>query len=289
MKEKMPNLEVGGKMIPKPKCILCDNIGIFDIIAYKENMRWNCWNYDKFIFKCKCGLMFIYPQWTQKELDKLYDGYCDQKDFPWQIQRRRITKYLTKYIKKDDLILEIGCGKGGNVHYLDKKGYAIYGIDKDTTYCDGIITINKDYKDINGKWSFIYGIQLFEHIDDPEGFINHILRLLDKKGRFLLEFPNTEDPILTLYHVEKFKKFYYIPHHLFFWTPKTVQMLFDKLGIKVKIKLLQKYGILNHLRWIIFGVPGNLHFNIPILDDIYKYILTRILHKSDTIIVIGEK
>lgn len=280
-------------MKKEPKCILCNTKKEdLSIEAVGSQMRWSCWGFDKFVIKCnKCGLMFIYPQWTQKELDKLYDGYCDQKDFPTQKQAIRITKYLPKYIKnKLNYILEIGSGKGDNIYYLRKKGYfCTIGIDKDPTYCDNQILLNKDYKDVDIKADFIYAIQVFEHIDTPEDFIKRIQEMLLLNGKFLLEFPNTEDPILTLYHVEEFKKFYYIPHHLFFWTPKTVQMLFDRLGIKVKVKLLQKYGILNHLRWFFCGVPGNFHPHIPIIDDIYKFILEKIIKKTDTIIILGEK
>lgn len=273
------------------RCFLCHSSNV-RIEANNKQMRWDCWGYKKFIIKCqKCGLMFIYPQWTQEELNKLYIGYTDLKDFYWQKQAARITKYLTKYIRKDDLILEIGSGKGENVMYLNKLGYVINGIDKDQTYCDKKLTFYADYKNSNVEniYSFIYAIQVFEHLDYPKDFIIKIMNMLRKKGRFLLEFPNTEDPILTLYHVENFKKFYYIPHHLFFWTPSTIQRFFDDLGIKIEIKLLQKYGILNHLRWIIFGVPGNWHPHIPIIDFLYKSFLTHILKKSDTIIALGKK
>jgi 2-polyprenyl-3-methyl-5-hydroxy-6-metoxy-1,4-benzoquinol methylase len=281
----------GVDMKKEPKCILCNTKKEdLSIEAFGSQMRWQCWGFDKFVIKCnKCGLMFIYPQWTQEELDKLYDGYCDQKDFPTQKQAVRITKYLPKYIKQSDTVLEIGCGKGDNVHFLGEKNYQVQGIDKDPTYCDGINLLHKDYKKMEGKWDFIYAVQVFEHIDNPEDFIKRIQDMLLPNGKFLLEFPNTEDPILTLYHVEEFKKFYYIPHHLFFWTPKTVQMLFDKLGIKVKIKLLQKYGILNHLRWFFCSIPGNFHPHIPIIDDIYKFLLEKIIRKTDTIIILGEK
>lgn len=274
------------------KCEVCDNERFFTLVTDKWGMRWNCWGYDKNIYKCDiCGLIFISPSWTKKELDKLYEGYTDQKDFPWQKQAVRLSKYLTKYIKKSHIILEIGCGKGENVKYLRNKGYFVVGIDKDSTYCDNINTSKLDYNEIKlTDWfDFIYAIQVFEHIDKPKKFIKKIDKILRKGGEFLLEFPNLEDPILSIYKVEKFEKFYYIPHHIFFWTPTTVKKLFNKLGIDIEIKLLQKYGILNHLRWIIFGVPGNWHPHIPILDDIYKWCLVHIFKKSDTIIVIGKK
>lgn len=273
------------------KCLLC---GIHKEIVKEANskqMRWSCWGLEKYIYKClKCGLMWIYPSFTPEELTKLYDGYCDQKDFPGQKQAVRISKYLLKYIPKGLIGLEIGCGKGDNVKFLRKNKRETIGIDKDPTYCDGVIIFNKDYKDILGQYDYIYAIQVFEHLEDPINFINKLKQLLVSGGKFLLEMPNTEDPILSLYHIEDFKKFYYIPHHLFFWTPSTLKDLFVRNGIpNVKVKLLQKYGIINHLRWAIFKRPGNFHPHIWLLDDIYKFILTKILHKSDTIILLGEK
>lgn len=273
------------------KCYICNKkICYAEIIATKEDMRWDCFGKEKFIIKCPhCNTVQLIPQWTEKELDELYNGYTNQKDFPWQKQAKRITKYLLKYVKDDNFILEVGSGKGENVKFLSDKGYMIEGIDKDPTYCDEIYTKHKDFKDLHGRWDFIYAIQVFEHINNPIEFINKILELLLPKGRFLLEIPNLEDPILSLYHNKAFEKYYYIPHHLYFWTPETIKILFDKSDIKIKIKLLQKYGILNHLRWAIFKVPGNWHPHIPILDNIYKLILTRIFKKSDTLIIIGER
>lgn len=274
------------------KCTLCNNNLNFSIIATSSQMRWNCWGYNKRIIKCNsCGLLFLYPQWTQLELDKLYKDYLSEKDFPGQIQAKRITKYLEKHITKTDTILEIGCGKGENLKYLKFKGYNIIGIEKDAHPIDTHI-FNCDYKNLNPKftkYNFIYSIQVFEHINDPFHFINKIQELLKNKGKFLLEIPNAEEPILSLYKVKNFQKFYNIPHHVYFWTPQTIKLLFNRLGVKIKLKRKQNYGVLNHLRWLLFRKPGNWHPHIPIVDDIYKLVLEKIIRKTDTLIITGGK
>jgi hypothetical protein len=38
-----------------------------------------------------------------------------------------------------------------------------------------------------------------------------------------------------------------------------------------------------------FKRPGNFNRNIPVLDDIYKFVITRVFKVSDTLLVIGEK
>jgi hypothetical protein len=59
--------------------------------------------------------------------------------------------------------------------------------------------------------------------------------------------------------------------------------------VEVNISLFQRYGLINHLRWLIFGRPGNFNRNIPIIDGIYKLALIEMLKSSDTLIITGTK
>jgi len=274
-------------------CTICDSDLITSVYG-KEDMRWDCWGYDKHIYRCGlCGLKFLYPPWSNEEVARLYHDYFNKKDFPGQIQAQRLTPYLDSYIGTAMLILEIGCGLAENLNTLKRKypNRYIIGIDKDVNVCDGLNIFNAGYEDFNPpiRFHFIYAIQVFEHIQNPVNFITKIQSLLVKGGGFLLEIPNSDDPLLSMYKVEEFEKFSNIPHHMFFYNEKTVKLLFEKVNIPIRIQLYQKYGILNHLRWLIFKRPGDFHPHIPIIDDIYKWILINIFKKSDTIIINGVK
>lgn len=274
-------------------CYLCGNKG-FSIIADKDLIRFNCYGFNKRILRCsKCGLLQLYPQWTGNELENLYSRYSKKKDFKNYKTKHTITPYLTKYIKKSDKILEIGCGSGDNIRRLNKKGYNVIGIDKDPTVCDGRLIFNYDFKDFNAKekkYDFIYAIQVFEHVPDPKKFITWLTNSLEKNGRFLLELPNIDDPLLKIYNNKNFNKFYWYPYHLFFYNKNTIRNLFENFSsLLIKINLFQRYGLINHLRWIIFGKPGNINFHLPILDDIYKFVLTKLLSTSDTLIIWGKR
>jgi len=275
-------------------CPICDSEFVRRLYDYND-MRWDCWNVRKYIYECSlCKLRFLYPQWSQEELNKLYREYhLGQLDFEGQEQAPRITKYLDDYMGEASCILEIGSGRGHNIRRLNNKypGKMFRGIDKDPDVCDGILTHNVDFEDYEPTFRhhFIYAIQVFEHVAHPLNFIKKIMDLLIVGGYFLLEIPNSDDPLLTLYKVKNFTKFYNIPYHLFFYNEKNIHTLFEQIGVKIRTKRHQNYGIINHLRWIIYGVPGNWNPHIPIIDDIYKFILTKIFKISDTLIILGEK
>lgn len=274
-------------------CYFCKS-GVFSVIADKEEMRFGCYGFPKKIFKClDCGLAQLYPQWTDEELKMLYAKYSQKSDFPGARPKQTISLYLKKYLRKSDFVLEIGCGSGDNLKSLRKKGYNVIGIDKDPTVCDGKVILNYDFQDFTqskDKFDCIYAIQVFEHIRGPHRFIEWLYASLKKEGRFLLELPNIHDPLLELYRIDNFKKFYWYPYHLFFYDRQALENIFREFtNIKIEVRLLQRYGLINHLRWLIFKKPGNFNWDIPLLDDIYKFILTRLFNVSDTLLILGKK
>lgn len=283
------------------KCYNCgENLLKSTVVARRNEIRFNCYNARKQIVKCNnCGLVQLIPQWSEKELENIYQGYNQQQDFVGQkVTSKRITPYLQKYIKnKWEYILEVGCGAGDNLKILKSKGYKVIGIDKDPSVCDNKLIFNIDYrlledKDLSyNRPQFIYGIQLFEHLSNPIDFIERMVDHLKKFGILLLEFPNLEDPLLTLYNIKEFKQFYYRPDHHFFYTPDTIlDMLYrNEVTWNCSIKRIQNYGLVNHINWLFRKKPTNLKINIPILDNIYKFILTKIFKKSDTILLIIER
>ncbi len=284
------------------KCYNC-NIGDYLIkLVDGKDMRFECFGKKKAVYKCtKCGLVQLLPQWTDKQLDKLYEGYNKKSDFAGAKPKKTITKYLEKYIKKNDVILEIGAGSGDNVLWLGntyeykyKIINGIVGIDKDSASAPFVIKtdFNQYVADHPAaKFDFIYGIQVLEHISDPVDFISKVINQLNDGGRFLFEIPNIEEPLLTIYKNKAFEKFYWYPYHLFFYDPNAILAILHKAssGQPFFITRYQRYGLINHLRWALFNKPGNCNPNIPVLDSIYKAALKYIVKKTDTMIIEGYK
>ncbi|MCX5706021.1 MAG: class I SAM-dependent methyltransferase [Candidatus Omnitrophica bacterium] len=275
------------------KCYLCGNKN-YSVVAKKDQMRFGCYGYDKQVVKCSdCALTQLHPMWNEEELVKLYSQYSQKEDFVGAKRKKTVTSYLRKYLKKKDFILEVGCSFGDNLQKLRGNGYNAIGIDKDPTVCDGKTRLNFDFKDFKGdghRLDFIYAIQVLEHMRDPREFICWISDNLKSNGRLLLEFPNIDDPLLSIYNLREFQSFYWYPYHLFFYNRKTIEKIFRNFDdLEIDIKLIQRYGLANHLRWIFLRRPGNFNADIPIFDHIYKFVLTKIFKVSDTLLIVGRK
>lgn len=279
------------------KCYYC-GCNSYEILANKENIRFNCYGYDKFVLKCKqCELVQLFPQWTEEELNILYEKYSQKQDFIGQKKKKEIRKWIMKYLPRhmSSSVLEIGCGCGDTIKWLRSKGIAAIGVDRDKTIQDvknGVYCydFNKYSNTPGWQHSFICAFQVLEHVN-PIEFINNILNLLQNyrgEKKFVMEIPNIEEPLLTIYKNKNYNKFYWYLYHLFFYSPKTISNILKLFPIKFKIVRKQKYGLFNHIMWMIKGKPSNINFHIPILDNIYKFFLTKILKKSDTMIVICE-
>lgn len=127
-----------------------------------------------------------------------------------------------------------------------------------------------------------------EHIPDPKAILSELSEILADGGQIIVEVPNADDALLTLYNNSPFSHFTYWGCHLFLYTAKTLQMLFNQMNLKVNyIKQIQRYPLGNHLYWLANGNPGGhqkWHFlNSPELHAAYEKQLAAI-GKCDTIL-----
>jgi len=119
---------------------------------------------------------------------------------------------------------------------------------------------------------------VLEHIPDPRSILIELSEMLSDDGQIIVEVPNADDVLLTLYHNEPFSRFTYWSCHLFLYAAKTLEMLFNQVNLKVSyIKQVQRYPLPNHLYWLANGRPGGhqkWHFlNSSELQAAYELIL----------------
>ena len=253
----------------------------------------NLWD-DCDIYICsECGLYMRDLQLTEEELRVFYKDYTDNTLFDWEIVQDKHKDYLEQYFKKTDQILEVGCGNGSVVNWYRNKGYNVIGYELDLKYRMKEGFVYQDFMK-DGIWKptydVIYSCQVIEHQKDPVGFVRKVLSNLKSGGKFIIECPNNSDVLLMF---PEFQDFYDVNEHLFFFDQKTIKGVFNHLTNEVAFNygviMYQKYGILCFFNWLFRRKPSNPLPVIPILDKLYAWFLIKVLKKSDTIIVTGEK
>lgn len=86
-----------------------------------------------------------------------------------------------------DIILDIGCGKGVSLEYLEKVyGIRGFGIEKDKSLCDGKRVVHGDGAALPVAAESINGILMecsLSRMDEPEGVLAECVRVLKPGGR----------------------------------------------------------------------------------------------------------
>ena len=146
-----------------------------------------------------------YYEAYDKRYDKMHSlGLEWEKKDPSPIVKNIIQKYN---IKKEQAILEIGCGEGRDARVLLEDGYNILASDVSQeviNYCtnkynsDRFIKLDVVTENLNKKFDFIYSVavihMLVDNVDRLKFFIlspfspsrRTLVRLRDEERRFLL-------------------------------------------------------------------------------------------------------
>jgi cyclopropane fatty-acyl-phospholipid synthase-like methyltransferase len=193
---------------------------------------------------------------------------------------------------KDKDILDFGCGTGGFLLRAKQAARQVYGLELEKRlrrhFLDNNIEVYQYITDFDKSVDFIFLFHVLEHLKNPIDILNTLKKKLKPNGRFVIEVPNADDALLTLYKNEAFSHFTYWSPHLYLYNFTTLQMLAKKAGLKTEaVQQEQRYPLSNHLYWLAEGKPGGhikwVFLNNPMLEYAYKYTLAS-LGKCDTIV-----
>jgi len=258
--------------------------------------------------KClNCGLVFLYPKMSRQQEKEFYEkeygivfskekGTTPEDLFNARQKDAKVYYGLTKkYIRKDQDCLEIGCASGYFLNYIRNRVKSISGVESHSLlrkYCQkiGINTFDDIANIKNMKFDVIFMFFVAEHLGDPKNYLKNLKKLLKKNGRVIIEVPNVEDALLTLYDIPAFKQYYYTPAHPFYYSKKTLTLLLKKTGYrKFNIEYLQRYDLSNHMHWMMHGKPGGLgKFNGIFSEELNSYYKKDLVvsGKSDTLFAV---
>ena len=240
------------------------------------------------VLRCKrCSLVFLSSfEHINKDFykdGKMHSGNFDHKrwlEASYDDDRRRFL--MLKKIIKGKKLLDFGCGAGGFLMMAKDYASKVAGVEKQDALRALFNEKNMDIFDnpdeIHDKFDVITMFHVLEHLPDPKSVIKELLNKLKDDGKLIIEVPNEDDALLSLYACKKFADFTHWSCHLYSFNRKTLKKLLEDTGIEINyIKPVQRYGFANHLYWLLRGEKGGHNvwekLDNPVLNFFYKNFL----------------
>ncbi|GHV21430.1 methyltransferase [Planctomycetales bacterium] len=276
------------------RCLLCDSR---DFRKREGKVRDNP---TLEIFECEhCGLVCLsstahidetfyeasgmHPDGAQNDLDRWLKNSATDDD-------RRYATYAELCKNKD--ILDFGCGAGGFLIRARQAAHRVYGIELERRlrphFAQNNLTVFHDLDELSESVDLIFLFHCLEHLKDPFAILAQMKQKLKPNGKIIVEVPNADDVLLTLYRSSAFAEFTYWSAHLYLYNAATLNLLAKKSGLQViAVKQEQRYPLSNHLYWLARGKPGG-HSQWAFLDgaalnDAYAAALAAV-GKCDTVV-----
>ena len=180
-----------------------------------------------------------------------------QIETEWDDERRFIQLRSLAQTKK---VLDFGCGNGNFLKKISSVASVADGIEPDKIVREYLtpnffVFPNLDLIADN-KYNLITSFHVFEHLSDPRFYLKRLAKLLNHNGMIVIEVPNANDALLTLYNSEAFQNTYW-SQHLFLFNKKTLLKLVNQCNLKVfSFQYYQRYPLSNHLYWLSKKLPG---------------------------------
>jgi 2-polyprenyl-3-methyl-5-hydroxy-6-metoxy-1,4-benzoquinol methylase len=256
--------------MPKLKILKCDHCGLVRLNSFKHIS-------DTF-----------YEDGEMNDWGNLveYSTSCVENDL-W-----RVNKYKDLFRHKK--ILDYGCGLAGFISVMQR--YCnIFGYEVDPSWRRVNSQVsNLMYNEIeeipDNEFDYITFFHVLEHLKSPRKVLKSIASKLKADGKFIIEVPNADDALLSLYDCEAFQNFTYWSCHLYLFNQYNLQMMLEQAGFKVySIVQTQRYPLSNHLYWLAHGKPNGHKIWHHIECPEYEQQLAK-MGKCDTLVAwVGKK
>ncbi|REJ82296.1 MAG: class I SAM-dependent methyltransferase [Bacteroidetes bacterium] len=216
-------------------CLVCNSDNLSALKGYEFHGLAYC---------SSCGMVFHRHVVPEEILQKHYTAY-PESDLPSDVTVKRYNEILDRleHQRKNNTILDVGCGEGYFLEEALKRGWDAYGTeyaeryvkncsDKGIKMRSGKLQV-QDFKDL--KFDVICSFEVIEHIQNPQEEIRIFNKLLRDGGIVYLTTPNFNSISRNLLG-EKWN-IISVPDHLAYYTPKTLTRLFKECGFrKLQIK-----------------------------------------------------
>jgi len=243
------------------------------------------------VYACRsCGLTFLDQQsfafpddFYQKQYHQTYITHIEPDAFNppayYEKMKLAVRPWSDKFrqmLTGNEVVLDIGCSTGHFMDLVKNKTHKIYGYElnqKEVAFCRDVLGLEVSDRPLEQRFKektfdYIVMIYVLEHIAEPKNFLLFVKKFLKPSGKLVILIPNAQDALLNLFDIPEYRNFYYCIEHLFYYTPATVKLLFDAVGLNGRIEVLQEYPLTNHLNWAYRRKPSDTLISRKGLPDV---------------------
>ena len=278
------------------ECYLCNSVDIAPVDGLVRDRP------DISIHRClSCGLVFlgsfdhIHEDFYNTDYTTENHSHLDWSKFlnECTIDDSRRFKQIQSLVT-NKVYCDVGCGAGGVLLKARDIASQVIGVEPQPAwkYClsDSNIDIFSSVDELKDlSYDVISLFHVLEHISDPIPFLETLLTKVIPGGKLIIEVPNADDALLSVYKSKEFSRFTYWSPHLFLYNSSTLTQLFLKAGLsrdQFEISYFQRYPLSNHLYWLSHGRPGGhiewSFLDSPLMQEAYSSRLAS-LGKTDTL------
>lgn len=183
-----------------------------------------------------------------------------------QYQQSRVD-LIAPHLAADAKVLELGASAGQFLTHIRGRVGTVHAIEPDVACCRFLqdeLGIEADPEFLGAsrfageRYDVICAFQVMEHVDSPAVFLRELRQSLKPGGIGFVEVPNLRDPLLSIWDVPTYRKFFYHTAHLHYFTESSLRKVATEAGFtatNTDVKFLQDYNLLNHLHWIMNDTP----------------------------------
>lgn len=202
----------------------------------------------------KCKLRFFDPLVTGDE-----EFYKSLQKFDWYYVDDKLEyQYAKDYVNHNDLVLDVGSGKGAFSQYVNEKKAEFVGLDfsenaKKIAQENGIDVRVESISDYADKYpesvDVVTSFQVLEHVDNPQIFLESKLKSLKVGGKMIVAVPSEESFLSTVTNGVLNMP----PHHVTRWSDYSLRFIAEKYNLEVvnifheKVQDIHKYYYLSVL------------------------------------------
>jgi 2-polyprenyl-3-methyl-5-hydroxy-6-metoxy-1,4-benzoquinol methylase len=217
-----------------------------------------------------CGITFLWPLPDDEQLARYYHGEYRQEtgDLPSSeryepegVEASTRVNRIRDLLTPTSHVLEVGPGSGAFLNAVRPLVSTVQSVEADPAaraWIDQKLGLKPclTLDDCDGDFDVVVMFHVLEHLPDPVGLLRSLRGRLRADGVIVIEVPNVEDALLSVYQIPCFKAFYFQRPHLYYFSAATLKRTLAQARFKSVVEGIQRYDLSNHFRWALTGAGG---------------------------------